>query len=227
MDTKKERQAVPPYIPYKTFRTLIESLRATSIPARIDRSVFPSMSGGMQTNVFAGLKYLGLIDDKHVPQDGLGRLVAADGEAWRETLRKVFDAAYAPVFQDGLTLSNATSQQLCERLTNLGASGGTVRKCVLFLTAMAKDAGMEVSPHLGKRPKRGNAEPRAYVRRAKKAKGPEPQQEPKPASEGASLWSKVLLDKFPEFNPGWSAEVQSQWFASFARLMNMAEGKEK
>jgi hypothetical protein len=35
--------------------------------------------------------------------------------------------------------------------------------------------------------------------------------------------ANVLINKLPEFNPGWSAEVQASWFQAYQKLVDMAQ----
>ena len=37
----------------------------------------------------------------------------------------------------------------------------------------------------------------------------------------------VLIDKFPNFDPTWPAEVQLKWFDGFERLMEALSGRRK
>jgi|GEM_PF-4513586 len=34
--------------------------------------------------------------------------------------------------------------------------------------------------------------------------------------------TEILIDRLPEFDPGWSAEVQAKWFDSYQRLTSLA-----
>lgn len=47
--------------------------------------------------------------------------------------------------------------------------------------------------------------------------------QPQGAATGATSLEVQLLGKFPEFDPGWSPEIQKQWFDGFKKLMGMAD----
>src|SRR6266478_5192805 len=57
----REPLPTPPYLPFRTFKSYIESLSSSGIPAKIDRTVLRSRSGSEQTMILASLRYLGLI----------------------------------------------------------------------------------------------------------------------------------------------------------------------
>jgi hypothetical protein len=44
------------------------------------------------------------------------------------------------------------------------------------------------------------------------------------AVNGSRQLGHVLIDKFPNFDPTWPAEVQVKWFAGFERLMDALSG---
>lgn len=221
----KQKPAVPPYLPYRTFRNFIDSLKQ-GMPNRIDRSLMATMSGATQATVLATLRYLDLIQEHGAPTDKLLRLVNSEGVERQRVLRDMLTASYPFLFQDGFDLGNATAHSFEERFKER-ASGDTLRKCEAFFLAAAKDADLSVSRFITARGSRaaGNRSkgrrPRAVNGGRTPASSPdgpsEARREP-PPPQPVSL-EHVLLAKFPTFDPAWSEEVQSKWFDAFGRLM--------
>lgn len=108
-----------------------------------------------------------------------------------------------------------------ERFSQTGTSGDTTRKALSFFMKAAKDAGIELSPHIvkGPGPRPGTS------RRRRKPSQPQSSQgitnninEDFSYKEGISL-EKLLLSKFPSFDPAWSDEIKAKWFDGFKELM--------
>src|SRR5438128_10488002 len=89
----KAPPAVPPYVPYRTFRNFIDSLKQ-GIPARIDRSVMSSMSGALQSQLTGALRYLGLITVSGQPTSYLPTLVNSEGPDRAKLLRAIIAKSY-------------------------------------------------------------------------------------------------------------------------------------
>ncbi|KXK05383.1 MAG: hypothetical protein UZ03_NOB001000881 [Nitrospira sp. OLB3] len=222
MEEPQEIKNVPPYLPYKTFKNFLEGLRV-AMPARIDRSIMGSLSGGAQKLLIAALKYLSLTNASDAPTEKLTRLVNSSGGEWQKVFKDIVISGYGFIFKDGLDLMRATPRQLDEQFETTGASGDTVRKCVAFFIAAAKDAEIQLSPHITKA-KRGT---RPTNNRSKRVSSvvTEPSKMDEVATETqapAQLgWSQMLLSKFPTFDPAWPPEVQAKWFDSFEKLMKV------
>jgi hypothetical protein len=220
---------VPPYVPYRTFRNFVDSLKQ-AIPSRIDRSVMPSMSGALQGQLTAALKYLGLISDAGHPTSALSALVNSEGAERAKALRTVLVAAYPFLFDEAkFDLTAATPRLMQEQFEHAGAGGGTIAKCINFFLAAAKDADVMLSPHITNG--RGTRGPwlrrisRATIEQVHGAMGPI-------AMNGDDVapplsWSQMLLSKFPSFDPAWPDEVKVKWFDGFHRLMRMKLEEEK
>jgi hypothetical protein len=150
------KQNIPPYMPYRTLVTYLDSLRPF-VPNVIDRSSMRSFSGAIQSWLLNGLRYLQMIDDDGKPKPRLHRLAAASDEERKPMLRQLIDAEYG--FLKDIDLQRATPKQLEAAFSETGAQGDTVRKSMAFFLAMAKDAGLPLSPLLA-RSKRRSAPPR-------------------------------------------------------------------
>ena len=146
--TKAEQTVKPPYLSYKTLRNFLESLKASGVSGRIDRSIMPSsMSGANQVLVIAALKFLGLIDEVGIPQDNLHKIVELEKGERAQAYQQALKSAYSFLLKD-LDIERATTRQVEERFKDIGLSTDTVRKAVNFFLLAAKDAELKVSPHI-------------------------------------------------------------------------------
>ena len=221
------KKLLPPYLPYRTLTNFLDGMRI-ALPQRIDRSLMKSMSGSLQGPLMLALEYLGLITLDGTPTEKLNRLVHSEGADKQRVQKEILTSSYQFLFDDGFELARATLHQLQERFAKTGAQGDTLRKCMAFFMKAAKDAGMELSPHFKKvmGPRTGSTR----LRRAKVISPSlsQPQKtfysnetaspSPSPPPEDVSL-EKLLLSKFPSFDPAWSPEVQTKWFDGFEKLM--------
>ncbi len=224
------KKVLPPYLPYKTLKNFLEGMKV-AVPARIDRSLMGKMSGVYQALLLASLEYLNLIDSKGTPTEKLNALVHSEGANRQKLLKDILEKSYSFLFTD-FDLSCATSSMLQQRFADIGTSGDTTRKCIAFFMAAAKDAGISTSPHFKKA--RGPRGSRAARSNGVKVKRKIQESETsvgasdeviKAPSEEVSL-EKLLLSKFPSFDPAWSAEVQTKWFEGFRELMAQFKKKE-
>jgi len=144
---KEQARLVPPYVPFKTFLSFIDRLKNTAIPPHIDRTVIPTMSSQIQSQLYSGLRFLRLIDGKEIATDKLRSLVKAYGTPeWKGTLSGVIGESYDNVWQD-LDTDNATAGQLLEKFRVLGVEGQMLEKAVRFFLSAQDEAGMPYSPH--------------------------------------------------------------------------------
>jgi hypothetical protein len=213
--------AVPPYVPYRSFRNFIDSLKQ-GIPARIDRSVMGSMSGALQSQLTTTLRYLGLTKSTGQPTDLLAKLVNSEGPEHVSVMHDIVTASYPFLFQeDDFDLKSATPRMLEEKFAEMGASGGTLDKCMLFFLSAARDAGIETSHHLKngrtRAPRTQGRRPNRLIELASQADGSDE------SDSGDMSWAQMLLSKFPSFDPSWPDEVKAKWFDGFHRLMRMKE----
>ena len=216
-----QSRPVPPYVAYRTFRTFLEFLQ-DGLPARIDRSVWGArFSGSSGIQLITTLKVLGLVDGDGHPAPELGHLVHAEGEERRRLLRTLLERFYIPVFQ--LDLGRATRGQFHEAFMSFGTKEGVLTKCEAFFIQAARDADIELSTYI--------LAGRHGSRRSSPAGGrSRAQLQPAPASRSASeqvatsaqltrlTVAEKILDKYPDFDPAWEAEVQAKWMEGMTRL---------
>lgn len=231
MENKEAKQKVtPPYMAYKSFRNFIDGLRV-AMPGRIDRSVMNSLAGSVQTQILQTLSYFKLIDGEGIPSERLTNLVNSEGAHRQKLMKELLVIHYPFIFKDGFDIHRGTSRQLEECFSEIGISGDTVRKCVAFFLSASKEAGFQISPYI-KMPRNRTvvARPRKQAAPANPSNGKERQ----PVEEETNFpdrtdemgWSKLLLSKFPSFDPAWPDEVKASWFKAFDKLMQMGKEEE-
>jgi len=224
MQTHETPKLVPPYVPDRSVRNVIESLKQ-GIPARIDRSVLANMSGALQSQLTTTLRYLNLIKATGQPTETLTNLVNSEGPERIKAMQTMLLLSYSFLFGN-FDLKTATPRMVEEKFAEAGASGGTLDKCMLFFIAAAKDADLELSPHLKvQRGSRTTPRQRARIRTMELATNGEILVNG--AENGDMTWEQMLLSKFPSFDPAWPDEVKSKWFDGFHRLMRVGKSQDK
>lgn len=143
-----DKKPSPPYVSYPTTRSFIKGLGETTFPSRIDKSVMSNYSGSVIYALLPALTWLGLINPQGIPDDKLKKLAKADDDEFKSLLRDIVEDKYTFLFNDGLDLSNASSDQVVEAFKTQDVSGSTVPRCISFFLGIAKDAGITVSPHV-------------------------------------------------------------------------------
>lgn len=227
---KTQKNPVPPYISYKTFKNFIEGLKV-GIPSRIDKSLMGNMAGSIQGQILATLTYLHLIDSKGIPTDKLVNLVNSEGAEKQKILKDILHSSYKFIFFDGFDLGTSTSRHLEEQFNKAGVSGDTTRKCVGFLIGIGKDAGVKLSPHIQqkKRGPKGVGKTQSKPKRMPVIKAGTDELRVGVAENATPSmgWNQLLLSKFPSFDPAWPPEVQAKWFDSFEKLMKTEKDAEE
>lgn len=144
-----DKSPKPPYSTYKSFVGLIEELRGHAVmPSVIDRSFLNKRSGSEQSALLATLKWFDLINDEGAPTALLREYVAADEDAGKDLFTKMVGDAYSAVTDGAFELESATTNMLADKFREYGISGSTLSKSISFFLSAAKDAGINVSPHV-------------------------------------------------------------------------------
>jgi hypothetical protein len=194
MATETERLPLPPYVSWKTFLNLIERLKGTSVPNRIDPSVLRSYAGSVGRQLVVTLKYLNLIEEGGRTNERLKKLVASyDTTEWQEALTEVLFDAYSDVHSGVENLDEATYRELQDAFRRVGADGAVLDKCISFWIGGMISCGTTVSPHIVNRPKA-----RSTARNGKPRKASKPavdptdhtQAEPNPVAGPQSGYAK-------------------------------------
>jgi hypothetical protein len=143
----KAEQRAPVYIPFKTFTTAVETLEQ-GIPDPLDRSVWPSWSGGVQSQTLGAFKFLGLIGEKGNVQPNLHRLVNAKGENRKVILKEIIEDRYKEAIKLGE--NNSTFQQLQDLFRQYGVEAGTLERVTRFFLDACEYTGSKCSVHWAK-----------------------------------------------------------------------------
>ena len=207
------KNKIPPYVSFKTFQTFLEFL-SQGMPYRIDRSVWVNrFSGSNGTQLMTAIKFFQLIDTDGIPNHDFDNLVSRDFETQKKTLRSLLFRYYELVFE--LDLTRATKAQLREKFRTFDTKEGVIVKCESFFIQAARFSNIELSPHILAR------------RHSKNLFGSGEKKKPNnPAvSHGNNFENtinnniiKVILDKYPDFDPSWSPDVQKSWIESMTKL---------
>ncbi len=168
------------------------------------------------------LRFLNLVDVNGTPTNLLRTLVSTRGIQKKETLRQITSESFIFLSEGSLDLQTATYAQLEEAFKRTFELTDSVnRKCIKFFITLANDASIPLSQFITKRsrllPNATGTKP-AVKRKGTKTKLnlPVPQE-----SEDIPVivtWDRMLLTKFPTFDPTWSDEVKLGWLEVFNGL---------
>ena len=171
--TEELKQAAV-YVGFATFKSAIETLANGVVTNRIDRTTFPGYAGGVQTQLLAGLKFLGLTNGENRPTALLHQLADKDETARKIVLGETLKARYPALF--ALDLQKTTPGELAEVMGEVyNVNGDTKEKAVRFFIAAATYAGLKVNPLLLK-----TKGPMIGVRRRRIARRPDEAPDPTP-----------------------------------------------
>ena len=226
MLSSSSKKLLPPYVSYRTFFNFLEGLQQT-IPARIDRSYWGDrLSGSTGTQLVSALRFLDLIDVNGFPTVKLRQLVASKGSQRTELLKQLTHESYSFFFLSQVDPQAATYAQLEEAFhDNYQIASDVARKCIKFFIGLAGDGGMKLSPFVTKKTRtvRLATAVKKPARTLDKKAGTEIPQSSVPNPNGIGL-DKLLIDKFPGFDPSWPDEVKLKWFAAFDELLKRTGG---
>ncbi len=205
-------ERLPPYLSYRVWQKLLAELSAHNPPSRFDSSYFDTlkMTKSCRSMLKGTLLFLDLMAADGTPTPRLHQLVKSDAEARRAALAEMVRNAYGPLFAE-VDIARATQAQMKEYFDKQGASGDIGRKCLSFFFAVCADGNIQLSPHLKKSAPKGRGKQIAIGEGLK-------QKLSKSADSSGVSWESMLLEKFPDFNPGWSEELQKKWFDGFKFL---------
>ncbi|HEY5178112.1 MAG TPA: DUF5343 domain-containing protein [Terriglobales bacterium] len=148
-----------PYLPFRTFLSSIEALEH-GVPKEIDRTIWRSQSGMVQSQILMALRFFNLVDDEDQPTDLLHEVVDSKDDR-PVVVGKLLTIAYADLLVHDLT--KTTPKMLEDAMEQYSVTGETKRKAVAFFLKAAKYAGFPMHPLLssqvrntGPRKKRAN-----------------------------------------------------------------------
>ncbi len=131
------------YVGWTTFINAITNL-SQGIPNQIDRTTFPGLSGGVQSQLLNAMKFLGLINEDATPTAALHALAVEDEAKRKAKLKDILEKRYASII--ALDLMKATPGQVISKLgEEYGVSGETREKALRFFLMAAQYAGITFS----------------------------------------------------------------------------------
>ena len=145
---ENEKKLSPPYVVFSSFKSFINGLGETAVPTRIDKSVMSNYSGSTIYSLLPALTWFGLIDSNGIPSEKLKELANSDEIGFSRLLGELMREKYVFLFSNGIDLKNASGGQVQEAFKSQDVSASTITKCMVFFLAAAKEAGIEVSPHV-------------------------------------------------------------------------------
>ena len=140
---------LPPYLPFKTFQSAVQNLRAHGLPGgKLDKTTWHSRSSIDQASILGAFKFLGLVDESEHVQPILEKLVNVpeNSDEEKAVLSELLRTAYLRAFE--INLKTATPKQLDEAIASLGVTGATRDRAVRFFLKAANYCGFELSSRL-------------------------------------------------------------------------------
>ena len=222
MVDEKIRKRLPPYVSYQTFRNFLIDLQR-GIPSRIDHSYWGNhLSGSTRTQLMSALLFLSLVDGNGMPTNRLKLLVAAKDVRRKDILKQTCTDAFDFIFESSFDTQTGTYAQMQETFHSaFQISSSVIRKCIKFFVAMTEDAGIPLSPYITKQIRihsgantklTGKKSPLKIKRNSVMLEAVEEMPE-------GTTWDKLLLNKFPSFDPSWPDEIKLKWFQAFDELL--------
>ena len=212
---KITKNNIPPYVAFKTFQTFLEFL-SQGMPSRIDRSVWVNrFSGSNGTQLMTAIKFFELVDSDGVPSQDFNSLVSKDLNIQKKTLRKILFKFYDHIFE--LDLDNATRYQFREAFKKFGTKEGVLVKCESFFIQAAKFSDISLSNHILARRHNNKSNSNEKIK-SQTTQVSQSILSKKNSVEKNTNIVKIILDKYPEFDPSWTPEVQKAWIESLTKL---------
>jgi len=232
LDTTAERSPpkTPPYVSWRTLKSLVQDLHEHGVPSRIDRSVLTRYSGVVGTQLMTTLRFFNFIDSDGHPSETFKALVKSHGTpAWTEHLEKIIRDFYKPVLE--IDLSNATPGHFSETFRKAFPGTETVlQKCTTFFLYASRDAGIKISDRVlkGRKPRPLTRKKTAKPQNAKV--GENETEDHLDDDNRRDLnrdeefeFRRDLLNKFPTFDPTWPDNIKGDWFKAFEQLRQMSK----
>ncbi len=167
------------YLPFKTFLSAIEVLEHR-MPRRLDRTVWRSQSGIVQSQIMMAFRFFGLVNETDEPTAALHRLVE-NKERRKEHVGALLQHSYRALME--LDLTKMSPKMLEDAMGQYNVTGDTRRKAITFFLRAARFADLPMHPLLTAQTREtGNG---ARKKRAKTAKPQEPQ-----GGDGAAVQSQ-------------------------------------
>ena len=216
------KRQLPPYVSYRTFWNFLEGMNH-SIPARIDRSYWGDrFSGSSGTQLVAALRFLDLIDGNGFPTIKLRGIIGSRGTERGVMVKQIVQSAYGFIFDGHMDPQTATYAQLEEAFhVHYQLASDVARKCIKFFIGIASEGNIQLSTFItsktrGSRSASGSRKSPHKINMKKIQNGIPGLVESTP--NGINL-DKLLIEKFPSFDPAWTDEIKIKWFTAFDELV--------
>ena len=212
---EKVKNKIPPYVSFKTFQTFLEFL-SEGMPNRIDRSVWLNkFSGSNGTQIMTAIKFFNLIDKDGAPNDDFKNLVSRDLDLQKKIFRKLLYKYYSPIFN--LDLTSATKAQLRESFISFGTKECVIVNCESFFIQAAKYSNIMLSSHILARRHNTNVSEKTKSKATKSQADFVLENNKKNLETNINL-ARMILDKYPDFDPNWNDDVKKSWIDSLTKL---------
>ena len=179
---EEKRVRKPPYAPWGTYLNFIKELSEDSLPARVDKSLMTTMSGGVQSIMVLALRSTKMIDEHGVPTDHFRKFAASGEDGQKAVIQHVLQDAYPFFFSGELDLETATPGQFDTALRDRGGvQGSTLDKAANFFLSAAEFSNLPLGARIKARKpvfKRTKNSPR----KPKDARGELPENESAPSA---------------------------------------------
>ena len=188
------------------------------MPSRIDRSIWVNkFSGSNGTQIMTAIKFFNLIDSEGIPNDDFKNLVSRDLDLQKKIFRKLLFKYYEPIFD--LDLTKATRYQFREAFKSFGTKEGVLIKCEAFFIQASKYSNIVLSTHILARRHNVNISNSSEKSKQKLAKPNVSDSIDSKVSLDKNInVVKIILDKYPDFEPNWLPDVQKAWIDSLTKL---------
>lgn len=215
----------PPYLSWTTFEGILDQLKASGIPDKIDRSVLVGKSGGDQSQFLRACLHFGLVEpESEQPTERMRQLVTAEDRG--ALLGEILRESYPNVVSLG---SGATQQMLEDKFREFGIEGDTVRKAIAFYLNAAKQTDIELSTRFkSTRPGAGGRRKRTTRKPNGNGGGDPTPPTPPPSDPMQGLHPAIvtLVQSLPEFEdpsekPEFSTADRDAWFAYAKATFNL------
>jgi Family of unknown function (DUF5343) len=147
-NTETEKKPTVPYVPFKTFLSAIDAIK-DNVPANINRSVWPNISGVMISQILGAFRFLGLIHPDGRPTDELHAFAAAK-ESERKTMMTLWVLDNYK-FATAKDLAKMDPSTLNREMRKFNVNGATLTKAITFFLQAARYAELPLSPYLTKK----------------------------------------------------------------------------
>jgi hypothetical protein len=159
MSEREYKQAIPPYISYRSFSDGLEYLRKNGVPRTMDKTSFgKKMSQSAAVQFISALRFLGLLMVDDQPTLELSQLAKSSTKNPKAIMRRVLKQSYTSIFE--LDLKTITPKKLTAAFLKFGAEDIVAGKCVTFFTHVAFDAEIPLAPKILPGVRKTTAKPR-------------------------------------------------------------------